>query len=412
MKKKVLFVTYGGGHVNIVRYIYKQLIKESCDIKIIALTNSVTTLIKERIPYSTMDNYLENFEYKDLILKFGEKLSHDYYDSNSGLLREQIVAYLGINFYDLVDDIGNEDEAFELFATNGHRVFNPKKSMKKILEVEKPDVVVLTSSMRVEKATGFAANELNIPVVRILDTLGDDDIIPYECTVCVMNKLAKKNLLINNKINPDDILITGQPDYEENIKIHEEIKSQIKIKINAEQYRKVITYVPQPRQKDNYIIMNELINIAEKNKEYLFIVKLHPNEFIQEYSSFIEKKPSNVLITKDSELPYYLHLSDIVLTKFSMGGLYAILMDKPLIVLNVLNESFFPDYSKYKVAISVNDINLLESRISEILESNSNINQELNIARKEFNNIENSVKNIVNVIYKRIKEKDMEAEYV
>jgi len=400
--KKALFVTYGGGHVNIVRHVYRRLKKEGFKSKIIALTNSVATLDKENIPYKKISDYISIFEYKDSIIELGEKLSKTYYNENSGLSKSDISVYLGINFHDLKEETGSFKAAHKLLESTGHNIFNPVKSMKKILEFEKPDVVILTCTVRMEKAAGLAANELGIPVIMILGTIGDDDIIPYNCKVCVMNESAKKNILQNNSIDMKDIIITGQPDYEENIKIDEKRKNEIKIKLETDKYARVITYVPQPRQRDNHIIMSELIKIAQKNNENLFIVKLHPNEFIQEYKDYIDVKPDNLLITKDAELPYYLYLSDLVLTKFSMGGLYAVFMDKPLVILNIFNEELFPDYSKYGVAVSVNDISKLDNKIIELLSIDSKANDKLKLARREFRNVENSVENIIKVIEKSI----------
>ena len=67
--RKIFFVTYGGGHANIVKEIYKK-IKDYRDleIKILALTVAGKIFDKENIPYTKLSNYLDFFVDKEEIL--------------------------------------------------------------------------------------------------------------------------------------------------------------------------------------------------------------------------------------------------------------------------------------------------------------------------------------------------------
>lgn len=395
---KVFFVTYGGGHVNIIRHIYRALIHQNIKPTILALTSSVKTLDKEKIPYKKISDYLDLFDYKDQILKFGNYLGPEFYDKNSELDYFDIISYLGFSIYDLLVEEDGFENALKKFRSEGHKIFNPVNTMEKILKYEKPNVLVLTSSMRMEKAAGFMGNKMNIPVVRILDTIGDDDIVPYECKICVMNKKAKENVLINNRIDPKKVIVTGQPDYEESLKIEEQVLNKIRKNLELDKYEKIITYLSQPRMKETELIIGKLNEIAVSSKNNLVIIKLHPNENIEEYSEFIEKKASNLILVKDEELIYYIKIADVVLTKHSTGALLGIFMDKPIIVINVFNSEFFPDYSKYGVAVCVRDLNVLETIIEILFDSESKLNKKLKVGRKKLKNTENATLNVVEVI--------------
>lgn len=396
--KKILFVTYGGGHVNIVRHLYKELSKLDYIVTIIALTNSVSILDREGIPYRKISEYLSLFKEKEKILEYGNYLAKSHYDQNSGLSYEDIAAYLGFSIYDLMKTEGNLESALEKFQLVGHKIFNPIQTMKTILAYENPDVLVLTSSMRMEKGAGLAANSLKVPVIRILDTIGDDDLIPYNCKICVMNKIAKENLLANNDINKNDIVITGQPDYEKSIEIKGKELAIIKEKLEIEKYDKVITYISQPKQEDRDIILSKLSEMALGNPSFLIIIKLHPNEFIEEFEAFQKLNIANMIIIKEFELPYIIELSNVLLTKFSMGGLYSVFMDKPLVVINILDEVLYPDYSKYGVATKVKDIGELIEKINCLLNQNSELSISLKNGRGKMLNKNSATMNVVKVI--------------
>ncbi|WP_312813197.1 hypothetical protein [Sedimentibacter sp.] len=400
---KILFVTYGGGHVNIIRHIYKALYNKDLEIQVIGLTSSVKILDRDGIPHKKISDYISIFDNSEEIIRHGEELAKLNYDKNSGLDYNDIVAYLGFSFYDLISYEGSYEKAYDIFSKYGRKIFNPINTMEKIIKLENPDVVVLTSSMRMEKAAGIVANSLGIPVVRILDKLCDKNIIPYKCKACVMNEKAKSNLLKNNNIEKKDIIVTGQPDFEDSLKLHSDKLDIIMKELQVNKYKKIISFMSQPSQLDIEKIVEGLFEISNKNHDYLYIIKIHPNENVEDYFKILKEKISYNLKIVKYEAQYIVAISDVILTKYSTVGLLAALMGKPLIKLNILNEKYSIDYSEYGIAYEVSNFIDLEDKISKLIDINSIESQKLKHAREELKNERNAANNIAHVIRESVK---------
>lgn len=399
MKKKILFVTYGGGHVNIIRHVYKELRGTKYDCKIIALTSSVKTLDRENIQYSKISDYISLFKEKNEIIEYGEYLAKEHFDHKSGLDYNDLLVYLGMSFHDLVLKEGSFEEAIRIFKSYGRHIFNPVNTMSRIIAFENPSVVVLTSSMRMEKAAGIVANYNNIPVVRITDRTNEFDTLPYSAKVCVMNNIAKENLLKNNNIDPSQIFVTGQPDFEKSLELNEDLIKLIKNELNVEQFDKTIALMTQPSQNDTEVIVKEFKKLAQKYPKRLFLIKLHPNENRVDYHTILENQSRNNLkIITDYEASYIIWISDLIITKFSTIGLTAVQMDKPIISLNLLNENYSIDYVEYGVAKGVRDLRVLDSAINSLIDGSSDLSLKLETNRKKLLNTTNATKNVVKVI--------------
>src|SRR5699024_5356157 len=149
------------------------------------------------------------------IYNLSKQVINQAYDKNSELDIEDIQFYLGINLFDLSRKYKSTTKALSEYNKSGRSIFNPSYSVGKILDYEMPDVIVVTYGQRMEKTMAVESNKRGRDVIRIVDLLGENMIIPYNAKECVMNKYAKKNLLQNNNhIMAEDIYVTGQPNLE------------------------------------------------------------------------------------------------------------------------------------------------------------------------------------------------------
>ncbi len=390
---KILFVTYGGGHAAIVKSLYPTLNKlEKVKINILALTSSTLLLKKAGIPYNTIVNYLHLFPYRDEIMKYGEILAETGFNVNSGLEYNDIETYLGISFYDLLQSVDNLEKALTMYRINGRNVFCPIRTMKRILEYESPDVLIVTCGQRMEKAAALAANDLGIRVVRIEDVPGDTKNVSYECSLCVMNEHFKQIAIKNNpKLSQENIIATGHPVLESNTELDWGVLRYLSEKLRANQFTNVIAFMTQngENQKEIY---HKLYELAQEMKTTLFIIKLHPNQ--ENYFDTNCRPLNNLIIDKECEVKYYINLSDLVITTFSTTGLEAAMMDKPLIVINLKNKIYNPDYCKEGIAVKVSLLDELDSTICKLLDKNSITYSFLKEGRKKISNLSDARENI------------------
>lgn len=391
--KKIFFVTYGGVHANIDKFVIPKL--SNYEVSVLALTLADNILKKAGIAHKCISDYLDIFEKaeREMIVSYGKNLAKSEFNPNVNISIEDCVAYLGIGFNDLVGELESYDAAYKKFENFGRKAFCPIQSMQKILKYEKPDLVVLTVNVRYERATGIAANLLHIPVLYICD-LPEMERLDYDADICVMNEYAKKYLL-NNKVAPDDkIHVTGQPVIEDNTRIDYGEVRKVSDRIHRKDFLKLIVYLEQPLNNDTEEIELFLKEMAEKHPENLYISKLHPNQNFDCSEVYIL---NNYIKTRDINLKALLYLSDLVITKDSNSGLEAAMMNKNLIVVGI-NDEIQIDFSQYGIALRADSLSELKRQMD--LLQNENIVNKLEEARKQFRNVNNSANNIKSVMDK------------
>ena len=394
--KKIFFVTYGGVHANIVKLVAPKLSSEN-QVSILALTLAPKVLDKGNLPYKKIKDYLCIFskEETEKILSFGKELAQIEYNPNSGIEFEECVAYLGLGYWNLVQDLGSQEAKIQ-FIKLGRKAFCPVDVMTKILQYEKPDVVVVTADVRVERASGIAANRLEIPVVHIQD-LPEMDKLTYKAYVCVMNQYAKNYILEHKAVSEEMLYITGQPVIESNTVVdHNEMKKMQK-NFCFEKYKKIIVYLEQPLNLDIPEIEEFLLQESFRHPDYLYIIKLHPNQDFDKPMEF--NLDCNYRKIRDCNLKVLLSFTDLAITRDSNSGLEAAMMGVPLIVVG-LKEPVRVDFSKYGIAKKVNSIQEMKLIMECICKEDQDLLNSMEIAREQFLNKSNAASNIAEIIRK------------
>lgn len=390
--KKVMFVTYGGVHANLARLICQEA-EKSYETVILALTVAPQMLKRYEIPHKTIKDYLHLFHDKEQITVYGEMLAKTEYNENSGIEYEDCVAYLGLGFRDLVRQEEDLERAAERFQRDGRKAFCPVETMKTILKQEQPDVLVLTSNVRYERAAGLAANALGIPVIHVHDL---PVMLPlaYEATVCLMNEYARKYVVENGICPAQNVRVTGQPVLEDNTKVLPEDVAAFKETYHVDRYDKVVTFLEQPNHPSNASIEALFQRESKEHPDILYIAKLHPN---QDMASDRDCDQPNYIKSRDCNLKALLSVSGVAITYLSNSGMEAALMGVPLIVAEI-DEPLRLDFSKYGIAAKATSMEQLKEMIYAML------NGTLVVRNDDFNNVPNATKNIVSVIGELIEE--------
>ena len=403
MNKKILFVTYGGGHANIVRFVYPYLLQHTdYRLEILALTVAGNTMKKYSIPFKTLSDYLPLLHNREQILAYGERLAETEYNSASGMSREESVVYLGCGFSDLANEVG-EEEAWKKFRAIGRKAFCPTEIMKKILEYEDPDLVVVTCDVRTELASAYAANAMSIPVLQIADYPGIR-YKKYECRLAVMNSFVRDLAIRYGGFHEEDVEITGQPVFEDDLTTDPGHLREVKEQIGEYQGRMVL-YLEQPLP-ETAAIEATLIDIAERHPKDVFVFKLHPNQDLPD-----ERTPRrNVMIIRDAEVKYLLHLCDVAITKNSTSGLEATLIGKPLVCLAPDGNESAKRIAEFGVAVYTETLDELEQLVYACMEPDSVLSRRLAEGRQQFYNKENALHNICQCIEQMLEEKAQVSE--
>ncbi|MCO4822987.1 MAG: hypothetical protein KC469_13030 [Flavobacteriaceae bacterium] len=403
MTKKVLFVTYGGGHVNMLLPVMKELMDvPSIDLMVLGLTTAGSVLKRNKIPY---------LSFKDLLplsnnraLDFGKKLVG--LKSSSALVSyEESVAYMGLNFCELVESYG-EEEADRLYKKLGRHAFYPINLMRKFFQQQCPDLVVSTNSPRTEKAAIHAAGQLNILSLCLIDLFAYQSLDwtgkpGYASKVCVLSEFVKKQLTDAGRLD-SEVVVTGNPAFD-SIAIFKENVNKYILNRKWANSRKVILWASQPEPELHPFDSNkmgdsslprkvevQLFKVLSKHPDWQLVIRSHPSENTK-YGDL----PGNVEISLKSENLHELLASvDCVITMTSTVAIEAALMGKPVISIDL---SIFTDDSPYsKMGLSQGIDNLED--LEQVIKGTTAELVDFERIKKVVGKNHNSTENIVSVI--------------
>jgi UDP-N-acetylglucosamine:LPS N-acetylglucosamine transferase len=363
--KNILFASYGGGHVNMLSPLYELALKDK-NIKAhyFALTTAQNTLKEKKLPF---------FSYSDLIgsnklaIKLGKQLLCEMGDSKI-IPTQESIAYLGLSYLDLIQTHG-ESKALALYKDMGRHAFLQKATAKQVLEELKPDLLISTNSPKTEEALIRTASEKGIPTIIIIDLfsqkeinerLGEDN---YGSKLCVSTPYMKDLLILSGR-KPTEIVITGNPAFDqliENTKLFNTKNLRAK---RDWQDKKIILWAKQSHPNSTEInkeIEVKLFELVSTDENFALIFRPHPNdtETYSEYSHksvYISKEPS-------SELPAILKTSNIALSINSTTIFEAALLGIPSFTIEYSNFTENLSFAKAGITTGIYSIDNLISTL-------------------------------------------------
>ena len=206
-----------------VSRIYKYLLKQGLQAKIIPLTSAVSFCITNAIDYIKIEDFFEinslDTNFKDAILK----IAHQNHNNELGIPFSHTLAYYGIGLNQLFIEKGLS-LGLEYFKTNGRKSFLPTNFAKTVINDLKPNAIFTTNSPRMELAFRIIGKSMQIKTFAIDDLIGYFRRLEYISSdvVFVDNEIAKEN--VKNYSYKGEIIISGNPVYEDIFKLRREAK--------------------------------------------------------------------------------------------------------------------------------------------------------------------------------------------
>lgn len=216
--KKVLFVTYGSGHVRMVVPVAKALAQSGlAQPLMLALTTAAPVVREAGLELLQFKNFLKDGDRADEdAVAHGQRLMRDM----SGPIAdpEETAAYLGLSYQELLLKVGPE-AAERQYQRDGRQAFLPVATLQRFVKQLAPSLVVATNSPRAEQAAILAARSLGLPSICLVDLFCLDEVKwigepGYADKVCVLNDSVKYFLLSAGRTDRQ-VVVTGNPAFDD-----------------------------------------------------------------------------------------------------------------------------------------------------------------------------------------------------
>jgi len=278
--------------------------------------------------------------------------------------------------------------------------------IKSIINIENPDVILLIDEYNpIGRATVVAGKVCNVPTIAMqhgvfgftaagyrhnlneISTNDDDNI--HHCPLPDITAVFGphyQNLLYGIGNYPKGrVIVTGSTRYDHIINMRNELNStKIYTQLDLNPGKKLIVYTSQPIGKmENDRILLSILKSMTNFPNMQLVIKMHPSERLVNKELLAKFDLERVTIIKTIDIYELLSSCDVMITSFSTTALEAMILEKPVITINL---SGLPDkipYSKSGAAIGVYDEQELLPAIESIL-YDENVRKELSIKRNKF----------------------------
>ena len=363
-KKKILFISYGGGHIELIKAVIDNCIDfNKYDIELLALTVAYDTFQNSKIQKYRISDFEFLFQENLVTIEsYGNLLFEENHNPLSSIPIKDIIFYLGVSYYDLVKELG-EELAFSTYKEKKRQAFYPKRALKKIIEYISPNYLFTTNSPRMEAAAIYAAKELLIPSIQILDLFGDDYPIPSADNIIVLNEFVR-NKLLSNGIKKN-IIALGQPIFDKTIEEVNKINKEIVLKkLGFNNKERIVLFCPTP-----YYLWNDDLSLNGIGDEAIInipifkilsdliinfgvkiILRPHPvSDSINNYSKYLDTfKSIKYYNNNDLNLFESIAISEIIITYNSTIAVQAAICNKVVFTYNYDNNQkyLWANYTK------------------------------------------------------------------
>lgn len=362
-RKKILMAAYGGGHVNLMVPVYKELCRDY-DIAFLGLSIAGAVLKAEGIPYKQYIDYEDEIMDEDAY-RLGEEFA-DLWHVDGKVDRRESVMYLGACMRDLVN-IHGEEKARELVKQNGRMPLLPLWTAAKIVELENPDIIVTTNSPRTERALTMAGRENNIPTLNIHDHLGFEPRHKLESDrIAVMCDITRNNL-IRTGHDPEKIIVCGQPAFDSIVAETENYdRAALCKKLGLDPEGGKYVLLGSQAQWTREMLAAVVTAVKEIEPAHKLLIKPHPGEDKELYDELKKTHPEFTLFT-DISIRELIAISEIMIALWSTVGLEAVLMGKPLIQMNLPEIPNMIPLFQYGISLEISDLSETGDKINTAL---------------------------------------------
>ena len=266
--------------------------------------------------------------------------------------------------------------------------------VKRAIEATTPKAIVIICEYCIfGNAAVIAGHIKRVPTIAI-----QHGIMTPEHPCCILNKEDKDKIILpditcvygqyhydlltkNSIYEPEQVIVTGQPRYDilHNIdKIYSKKRFLDKYRINPE--HKIVLWTTQSHGLSDEENTNNLVAMfkaIQNLKNTTLIIKQHPGERKKDTKQIKQclnaYKINALLMDKKSNTYEQIFVCDLLITQRSTTAMEAVALNKPVIVLSLIDSTDYAGYVEEGIARGVYNEEDLTTTIEELLQDDSDL---------------------------------------
>lgn len=350
MRKVLLFVTYGGGHAHMIYpvvHALRETGRKDIDIRVLGLPAAKSILVQNGVECFNFMDYLDEKKDADAIA-WGTELAKIHHSPTIGVTREESIAYLGLNYKDLVIRLGKE-EAARQFAKKARNAFYPLTIMERIFDDIRPHFVATTNSPRSEAAAIATANARGIDNLIMTDLFSGWIIHPLKARhITFLNEFAKNRMIQDGLIDPKNsrFYCTGNPAFDKTITLSRDkdpawirrhfpqaAGGNIVLHADMPAYTTPDTRLSYFKTEKDFLEELDACYHAAMENDAVYLVRPHPSQDRAPFTQWLKGK-KNAWLAADCDLYALLANIDLLVVRSTTVGVTAACMGKRIVQLD------------------------------------------------------------------------------
>jgi hypothetical protein len=381
----VLFVGYGGGHMTMLLPVIAAMERASSQIE--CLLMALTLGHRKAAAVRPCVGYRDFWPLVDERVgrKWGERLLKG--NESPDVPREETIAYLGINYLDLIEQLG-EDGAADHYRQHGRRGFAPRGFMRRVIEYLTPDVVVATNSPRSEQAALEAGHLWGVPTLGMVDLYGlvTDPFVHRAIkptTTCVLWPSVRDRLL-SLGFDAQAVKVTGNPAFDSlfSLPVQTDSARLIEEKGWSDLHRILWAGHAEPDGREYpRRVERTLVNYVHEHPEVALAIRYHPTDW-SEYPRPAAHPRIHFSETPRESLHPLLMAMNTVVVQVSTVGLEAAVAGKRVLALQDSQYAQrLHNPAQLGIATACPTVDHLPSLLDRVLAGDRSLDSQLSIPR-------------------------------
>lgn len=217
-----------------------------------------------------------------------------------------------------------------------------------------------------------------------------------------------KEFLLKNHVAKEKIILTGGPCFDRTLSLKPDKKALAR-ELRIDPNKKWLTFTTQnvgaggyPTEEEIFVGVTETARNILAYPDYQLIYQVHPGQKIEEIQVILDSVVgNNAIVVKYRDTEKLLAASDGVITFFSTTAIDAIILSKPLLLINLSDDTDFFPFVPMGAAFAAYRKEDIAKGLYDLMYNGEQIRPNLNKAAEyvNFKNDGNALQRVMNLCY-------------